>query len=88
MKDNTTQHGELNWLLEDLIQRVVGARHAVVLSADGLLLGRSAGLSRDDSEHLSAMASAFQSLARGQAAISVVVPFGRPSWRWSMLIFS
>ena len=65
MKDNTSQHGELNWLLEDLIQRVVGARHAVVLSADGLLLGRSAGLSRDDSEHLSAMASAFQSLARG-----------------------
>jgi predicted regulator of Ras-like GTPase activity (Roadblock/LC7/MglB family) len=61
MKDNTSQHGELNWLLEDLIQRVVGARHAVVLSADGLLLGRSAGLSRDDSEHLSAMASAFQS---------------------------
>src|SRR5688500_2146981 len=65
MKDNTSQHGELNWLLEDLIQRVVGARHAVVLSADGLLLGRSAGLSRDDSDHLSAMASAFQSLARG-----------------------
>ncbi|MFD9705887.1 roadblock/LC7 domain-containing protein [Lentzea sp. NPDC059081] len=65
MKDNTSQHGELNWLLEELIQRVVGARHAVVLSADGLLLGRSAGLSRDDSEHLSAMASAFQSLARG-----------------------
>jgi predicted regulator of Ras-like GTPase activity (Roadblock/LC7/MglB family) len=65
MKDNANQHGELNWLLEDLIQRVVGARHAVVLSADGLLLGRSAGLSRDDSEHLSAMASAFQSLARG-----------------------
>ncbi len=65
MKDNASQHGELNWLLEDLIQRVVGARHAVVLSADGLLLGRSAGLSRDDSEHLSAMASAFQSLARG-----------------------
>ncbi|SDM55498.1 roadblock/LC7 domain-containing protein [Lentzea albidocapillata] len=65
MKHNASQHGELNWLLEDLIQRVVGARHAVVLSADGLLLGRSAGLSRDDSEHLSAMASAFQSLARG-----------------------
>ncbi|GAA2676207.1 MULTISPECIES: roadblock/LC7 domain-containing protein [Actinosynnema] len=59
------QHNELNWLLEDLVSRVVGARHAVVLSADGLLLGRSAGLSKDDSDHLSAMASAFQSLARG-----------------------
>src|SRR6185503_10955501 len=60
-----SQHGELNWLLEDLVGRVVGARHAVVLSADGLLLGRSPGLSKDDSDHLSAMASAFQSLARG-----------------------
>ena len=59
------QGRDLNWLLEDLVGRVVGARHAVVLSADGLLMGRSAGLSKDDSEHLSAMASAFQSLARG-----------------------
>lgn len=56
---------DLNWLLEDLVGRVVGTRHAVVLSADGLLMGRSADLSKDDSEHLSAMASAFQSLARG-----------------------
>jgi predicted regulator of Ras-like GTPase activity (Roadblock/LC7/MglB family) len=36
-----------------------------VLSSDGLLIGRSAGLSKDDSDQLSAMASAFQSLARG-----------------------
>ncbi|GLZ33464.1 dynein regulation protein LC7 [Lentzea sp. NBRC 105346] len=65
MTENTNQHRELNWLLDDLVHRVVGARHAVVLSADGLLLGRSAQLSKEDSEHLSAMASAFQSLARG-----------------------
>ncbi|PRY40326.1 roadblock/LC7 domain-containing protein [Umezawaea tangerina] len=65
MNDMNSQHNELNWLLEDLVSRVVGARHAVVLSADGLLLGRSPGLSKDDSDHLSAMASAFQSLARG-----------------------
>jgi predicted regulator of Ras-like GTPase activity (Roadblock/LC7/MglB family) len=63
--DMAGQGRDLNWLLEDLVGRVVGARHAVVLSADGLLMGRSAGLSKDDSEHLSAMASAFQSLARG-----------------------
>ena len=56
---------DLDWLLEDLVGRVVGARHAVVLSADGLLVGRSSGLSKEDGEHLSAVASAFQSLARG-----------------------
>jgi predicted regulator of Ras-like GTPase activity (Roadblock/LC7/MglB family) len=35
-----------------------------VLSADGLLMGASSGLGRDDAEHLSAVASGFQSLAR------------------------
>lgn len=55
----------LDWLLDDLADRVVGAVHAIVLSADGLLLGRSRGLSPEDAEHLSALASAFQSLARG-----------------------
>ncbi|GAB3500432.1 roadblock/LC7 domain-containing protein [Nocardiopsis coralliicola] len=56
---------DLNWLLDDLADRVVGAEHAVVLSADGLLMGRSRGMSAEDAEHLSAVASAFQSLARG-----------------------
>lgn len=56
---------ELNWLLDDLVSRVTGAERAVVLSSDGLVVGRSSGLTREDSEHLAAMASAFQSLARG-----------------------
>lgn len=56
---------ELNWLLDDLVKRLAGAERAAVLSADGLLLGRSASLDRENAEHLSAMASAFRSLARG-----------------------
>ncbi|OQO90903.1 roadblock/LC7 domain-containing protein [Saccharomonospora piscinae] len=56
---------ELDWLLDDLIRQVAGADRAVVLSSDGLLIGRSSNLSEDDGEHLSAVASAFQSLARG-----------------------
>ncbi|MEV2278827.1 roadblock/LC7 domain-containing protein [Nocardiopsis sp. NPDC049922] len=55
----------LDWLLDDLVDRVVGADHAIVLSADGLSLGRSRALTAADAEHLSALASAFQSLARG-----------------------
>jgi predicted regulator of Ras-like GTPase activity (Roadblock/LC7/MglB family) len=61
----TANASELNWLLDDLVSRVVGAERAVVLSADGLLVGKSRELSREDGEHLSAMSSAFQSLARG-----------------------
>jgi predicted regulator of Ras-like GTPase activity (Roadblock/LC7/MglB family) len=56
---------EVDWLLDDLVERVSGADHVVLLSADGLLLGRSKKLSRADADHLSAVASGFQSLARG-----------------------
>jgi len=56
---------DADWLLEDLVERVAEIRHAVLLSADGLLIGRSADLGRGDAEHLAAVASGFQSLARG-----------------------
>jgi len=56
---------DLNWLLDDLIERVKQAEQAVVFSADGLLIASSRGLSREDAEHLSAVAAGFQSLARG-----------------------
>jgi predicted regulator of Ras-like GTPase activity (Roadblock/LC7/MglB family) len=55
----------LDWLLDDLTSKLAGVRHAIVLSADGLLVGRAASLGRDDAERLAAMAAAFQSLARG-----------------------
>lgn len=64
MADPTTT-SELDWLLDDLVKRVAGAQRAVVLSSDGLLIGRSRELTREDAEHLSAVASGFQSLARG-----------------------
>jgi len=56
---------DIDWLLDELLDRAVGSRHAIVLSADGLLIGRSHELVKEDAEHLSAVASAFQSLARG-----------------------
>ena len=38
---------------------------AVILSQDGIALGASETLERDDAEHLAALAAGFQSLARG-----------------------
>ena len=61
----TKQSANLTWLLDDLVERVLTAQQAVVLSADGLMLGASAAMSREDAEHLSAMAAGFQSLAKG-----------------------
>ncbi len=65
MPQTTKQTANLTWLLDDLVERVPPARQAVVLSADGLMMGASAALSREDAEHLSAMAAGFQSLAKG-----------------------
>jgi predicted regulator of Ras-like GTPase activity (Roadblock/LC7/MglB family) len=56
--------GELNWLLDSLVNQVAQVHQAVVLSSDGLLVGASAGLTRENAEHLSAVAASFQSLAR------------------------
>ncbi|WP_247694261.1 roadblock/LC7 domain-containing protein [Streptomyces sp. B93] len=57
--------GELDWLLDDLVLRVREVRHAVVLSTDGLAIGSSTDLGREDAEHLAAVASGFHSLAKG-----------------------
>jgi Uncharacterized distant relative of homeotic protein bithoraxoid len=60
-----TSTRDLTWLLNDLVDRVAEVKQAVVLSADGLLMAASRGISREDAEHLAAMASGFHSLARG-----------------------
>jgi uncharacterized protein len=61
----TKQSANLTWLLDDLVERVPSAQQAVVLSADGLLMGASSNMARENTEHLSAMAAGFQSLAKG-----------------------
>jgi predicted regulator of Ras-like GTPase activity (Roadblock/LC7/MglB family) len=57
----------IDWVLDDLVRRVDGVSDAVVLSRDGLTLGTSAGLSREDGEHMAALAAGMQSLARSAA---------------------
>jgi predicted regulator of Ras-like GTPase activity (Roadblock/LC7/MglB family) len=57
--------GQLDWLLDDLVRRVGPISKAVILSQDGIAIGASGTLQRDDAEHLAALAAGFQSLARG-----------------------
>ncbi|MEU4894989.1 roadblock/LC7 domain-containing protein [Streptomyces sp. NPDC044780] len=63
--DSPNASGELNWLLDELVGRVGSIRKALVLSGDGLPTGGSRDLSREDGEHLAAVASGFHSLAKG-----------------------
>ena len=61
----STAGDELSWLLDDLATRVSDIKQAVILSRDGLTVAASQTLSREDAEHLSALAAGVQSLARG-----------------------
>jgi len=63
----TGTDSRLDQLLEDLVARAADVQQAAVLSRDGFALGTSAALSREDAEHLSALAAGIQSLANGGA---------------------
>lgn len=55
----------LDWLIDGFVERVPEVTSAVLLSADGLLLGASSGVDRADAQYLSALAAGVQSLAQG-----------------------
>jgi predicted regulator of Ras-like GTPase activity (Roadblock/LC7/MglB family) len=62
----TKSSGEqLGWLLDNLVSRVANVRQALVLSRDGLVVAKSSNVSREEGDHLSALAAGVQSLARG-----------------------
>ncbi|AHH96896.1 roadblock/LC7 domain-containing protein [Kutzneria viridogrisea] len=61
------QIDDFSWLIDDFVDRVAGVAHAVVVSADGLLLASSQGLPRDRAEQLSAVSSGLVSLTLGAA---------------------
>ena len=61
----TDTTGQLSWLLDNLVSQVEHVQQALILSRDGLVVASSQGLSREDGEHLSALAAGVQSLARG-----------------------
>ena len=60
-----TGHGQLGWLLDNLVERVERVREAVVLSRDGLVVAKTRHMSSEDGDRLAALASGLQSLARG-----------------------
>ena len=59
----------LNWLVSNFAKSVPGAAHAIVLSADGLLMAVSERLDRARADQLAAVASGLSSLTQGAARI-------------------
>ncbi|MFJ5229991.1 roadblock/LC7 domain-containing protein [Kitasatospora sp. NPDC088391] len=62
-----TTNPDLGWMLTEIVS-VPEVQHAVVVSNDGLEMGRSPGIGRDDAERLAAACSGLQSLSRGVAS--------------------
>ncbi len=62
--DTQTDPHQLNWLLAKFVRHTDGARDAVAVSTDGLLIAASAGLDRGGADQLAAIVSSMSSLAR------------------------
>ena len=62
-----SQPSRFGWVVSNFVERVPGVAHAVVVSADGLLLTSSQGLPRDRADQLAAVASGLISLTQGAA---------------------
>ncbi|GLZ39494.1 roadblock/LC7 domain-containing protein [Actinokineospora sp. NBRC 105648] len=67
MTSTQSKPGQFGWLVNDFADRVSGVAHAVVVSADGLLLTSSARLPIDRADQLAAVASGLVSLTQGAA---------------------
>ncbi|MEV0375482.1 roadblock/LC7 domain-containing protein [Streptomyces sp. NPDC050636] len=57
---------ELGWMLDEVL-KVPEARHAILLSADGMLRAHSHGIKRDEAERQAAALSGLQSISRSTA---------------------
>ncbi|UQA91019.1 roadblock/LC7 domain-containing protein [Streptomyces halobius] len=76
---------DLSWMLDSALE-VPEAQHAILVSADGLLMARSKDVGRDHADTVAAAMSGMQSLSR------TVADFcrdsgNRPQWRQTLVEF-
>ena len=69
MRHLSKEAQNLNWLVSNFARSVPGAAHAIVVSADGLLMAVSERLDRARADQLAAVASGLTSLTQGAARI-------------------
>ncbi len=66
---SASDHGNLDWLVTRFVNEVVGAAHAILVSADGLQMAASANIPGERGEQLAAVSSGLASLAVGAARL-------------------
>ncbi|MEU5538674.1 roadblock/LC7 domain-containing protein [Streptomyces sp. NPDC020362] len=77
---------DLSWMLEDIVQNVPRARHAVLLSADGLPRGATEGMAQQDVRTIAAAMAGMQSLSR--ATSHFAGPGEDRQWNQTIIEFS
>ncbi|GAB2731421.1 roadblock/LC7 domain-containing protein [Kitasatospora kifunensis] len=81
---NSHPTNDLGWMLDDVLL-VPEARHAILLSADGLLRAHSAGISRDEADRQAAALSGVQSISRSTAGFLGTTP---TPWQQTLIEFA
>ena len=61
--------GNLDWLVTRFVDEVTDAAHAILVSADGLLMAASSSIPRERAEQVAAVSSGLASLAVGAARL-------------------
>jgi predicted regulator of Ras-like GTPase activity (Roadblock/LC7/MglB family) len=74
---------DLSWMLESALE-VPEARHAILVSADGLLMARSNEVDKDQADTVAAAMSGMQSLSRTVAGFC---GDARTTWRQTLVEF-
>ncbi|GAB2835995.1 roadblock/LC7 domain-containing protein [Streptomyces sp. NPDC054796] len=78
-------NNDLSWMLDSALE-VPGARHAILVSADGLLMARSNDVERDQADTVAAAMSGMQSLSRTVAGFCDPRP--GLEWRQTLVEFN
>jgi predicted regulator of Ras-like GTPase activity (Roadblock/LC7/MglB family) len=81
-----TRHRTVVPGLDDVVSEVPGARHALLLTADGLPRGATSGMSQNLADTISAAMTGMQSLSRATALFAG--PDEEPQWKQTVIEFS
>ena len=83
MSTQITPAPGLDWLVDNFVSNTIGVRHAVVLSADGLMLAAGGDVPTDKADRLAAVASGVYSLAIGTADVFDLGPYEQSILRFA-----
>ncbi|WP_395571701.1 roadblock/LC7 domain-containing protein [Streptomyces sp. BK79] len=74
---------DLSWMLDSALE-IPGALHAVLISADGLLMARTQDFDKDDADRVAAAMSGVQSLSR---TLAFFCEDPHQAWRQTLVEF-